>query len=155
KCAKAGFAAFQKTATRETFGRASCSSSSLFPVSSAVKLDSPVIFPPGRERLATSPLPTGSLTLEKTTGIVLLAPLAARAAGVEPVTITSTFRRTSSAARSGRRSSSRSAHRYSIMRFLPSTYPSSRSPWRNASYDDDVLGDAAPRYPIRGTFFGC
>ena len=42
------------------------------------KSDSPVMFPPGRARLATSPLPTGSLPLAMTIGIVLVVSLAAR-----------------------------------------------------------------------------
>jgi hypothetical protein len=36
-------------------------------------LESPVAFPPGRARLITSPLATGSLTIEKTIGIVSVA----------------------------------------------------------------------------------
>ena len=43
-------------------------SSSRFPLSSGEKLDSPVMFPPGRARLATSPLPTGSLSLRHDNG---------------------------------------------------------------------------------------
>src|SRR5262245_45088595 len=40
--------------------------------------------------------------------------------------------------------------------FFPSTYPSSRSPWRNASWRAALAeGEIALRYPIRGTFFGC
>ena len=42
----------------------------------------PVMFPPGRARLSTSPTAIGSDTLKKTMGIVLVAFLAARAAGV-------------------------------------------------------------------------
>src|SRR6516162_5591181 len=41
----------------------------------------PVILPPGRARLATTPLPTGSPTWVKTIGIVEVVPFAARAAG--------------------------------------------------------------------------
>ena len=50
-----------------------------------------------------------------------------------PVTMTSTLRRTSSAASAGRRSSFPSADRHSMTMFFPSTYPSSRRPCRNAS----------------------
>ena len=58
-------------------------------------------FPPGRARLATSPVPTGSAVTPKTMGMVLVTFLAATVAGVlPPVTMTSTLRRTSSAARS-------------------------------------------------------
>src|SRR5262245_56440548 len=62
------------------------------------------MFPPGRARLATRPTPTGSLLAPRTIGIVLVAFLAANPAGVPAVTITSTFWRTRSAARSPRRS---------------------------------------------------
>ena len=43
---------------------------------------SPVMFPPGRARLATNPAPTGSIAVVMTIGIVWVAFLAARAAGV-------------------------------------------------------------------------
>ena len=36
-------------------------------------IDSPVMFPPGRARLATCPRPTGSAWLANTMGIVLVA----------------------------------------------------------------------------------
>ena len=45
-----------------------------------MRLDNPVALPPGRARLVTSPLPTGSATEAKTMGMVLVACLAARAA---------------------------------------------------------------------------
>src|SRR5262245_23480388 len=70
------------------------------------------MFPPGRARLATKPFPTGSLSDPMTMGTleVKVAALAGRV-GVEPVvTITSTFRCTSSVARAGRRSSFPSAY---------------------------------------------
>jgi hypothetical protein len=52
---------------------------------------------------------------------VLVARCRARVAGVEWVAITSGLSRTSSAARSGRRSNFPSAKRHSIRRFFPST----------------------------------
>ena len=61
----------------------------------------PVMFPPGRARLATRPLPTGSAANVTTMGMVVVARLAAWAAGVDEVTITSTLSRTSSAAKAG------------------------------------------------------
>jgi hypothetical protein len=65
----------------------------------------PVALPPGRSRLATRPIFTGSAPKLKTIGIVEVAALAAIAAGVLPgVTMTSTRRRTRSAANSGSRS---------------------------------------------------
>jgi len=52
---------FESTATREIAGAASLSSCSRLPTSSGDRVDSPVTFLPGFARLATSPLPTGSL----------------------------------------------------------------------------------------------
>ena len=52
---------FESTATREIPGIASLSSCSRLPASSGAAPDIPVILPPGLGRLATSPLPTGSL----------------------------------------------------------------------------------------------
>ena len=92
-----------------------------------------MMFPPGRARLATKPLPTGSGSCAMTMGIVTVASLAARVTGGLAETMMSTLRRTSSAASAGRRSSFPSAYRHSMTMIFPSTYPSSRRPWRNAS----------------------
>jgi hypothetical protein len=62
--------------------------------------DKPVTLPPGRAKLLTKPLPTGSPTTANTTGMVDVACLAASAAGVATVTMTSTLSRTNSAAMS-------------------------------------------------------
>jgi hypothetical protein len=111
-------AAFQMTATREAPGTTSLSSSSRFPAVAVAKMLSPVTFPPGRARPATSPLATGSELTGKTMGIVLVASLAARMAGSPPdATITSTSRRTSSAARLGRVSFFPKEDRHSIPMF--------------------------------------
>jgi hypothetical protein len=70
--------------------------------------------------------------------------------------MTSTLRRTSSAARSGSRSSFPSAYRYSMRMFFPSTYPSSRSHWRNASTRAERKDATDPsRIPIRGILAVC
>src|SRR5262245_33250489 len=66
-------------------------SSSRFPLSSGARVASPVIFPPGRARLATNPLPTGSLSCAMTMGIVTVASLAARVDGGPFATMMSTF----------------------------------------------------------------
>src|SRR5512132_277446 len=59
--------------------------------------------------------------------------LAAYGDGSPPAAaISATFSRTSSVVNAGRRSYRPSAQRYSIERFLPSIYPLSVSPWRNA-----------------------
>jgi hypothetical protein len=105
------------TALRETPGSASLSSSTRLGTSSGPRKVNPVIFPPGRARLATSPSPTGSPMTGVTMGTVVVACCAARAAGVFPATMRSTLRRTSSVARVGNRSSFPSAARYSMTIF--------------------------------------
>jgi len=65
----------------------------------ALRLLIPVTLPPGRARLATRPLPTGSTPKAVITGIVRLAAAAARAATSPPTAInTTTGRCTNSAA---------------------------------------------------------
>jgi hypothetical protein len=66
-------------------------------------------------------MPTGSPAAAITTGIVAVAALAASAAGVPRVTITSTSRRTSSVASVAKLSLRPSAERYSKAVFRPST----------------------------------
>ena len=56
----------------------SFNSSNRLPLRSGEMELSPVTFPPGRARLATSPLPTGSLLLVMTMGIVVVARFTAR-----------------------------------------------------------------------------
>src|SRR5216683_5926218 len=61
-------------ATWESLGTTSLSSSIRFPLSSGpAKWLSPVTFPPGRARLATSPILTGSTTATMMIGIVVVA----------------------------------------------------------------------------------
>ena len=72
--------------------------------SSGDKLTMPVTFAPGRLRLVTSPDATGSPPTVKTTGMVLVAALAASAAASPLAAITATRRRTRSAASAGSRS---------------------------------------------------
>ena len=69
----------QSTATRESLGTVSLSSSNRLPANTAPMSVNPVTFPPGRGRLSTSPAATGSTPLKKTMGIVLVAFLATRA----------------------------------------------------------------------------
>ena len=64
-----------------TLGLTSCSSSSRFGSNVVVKKLTPVTLPPGRLRLATSPLWTGSPPIAKTIGMSAVAAFAARAAG--------------------------------------------------------------------------
>src|SRR5262249_21256702 len=101
-----GPAWFARTATRRTLGIASLSNSRSLPkISAATLYDTPVTFPPGRARLGMSPSPTGSVRLMPTMGIVPVALLAARAAGVGVATMTSTLSPTSAVASAGRPSS--------------------------------------------------
>jgi hypothetical protein len=55
-----GFAAFQRTVTRTSRGSSSFSNSRRFPASSGAIRLMPVTLPPGRARLAMSPVPSGS-----------------------------------------------------------------------------------------------
>jgi hypothetical protein len=89
-------------------------------VKSAAWLDTPMTFPPGRAKLATSPTPTGSATFTNTMGIVGVACLAARAAGAEWATMTSTLSWTNSATSAGYASFRPCDARNSIARFWPS-----------------------------------
>ena len=63
----------------------SFSISNRLPDSTSAILVIPVTFPAGRARLSTSPSVTGSPAPKKTIGTVLVAFLAARAAGLEVV----------------------------------------------------------------------
>src|SRR5215831_9694002 len=74
---RTGFPEFQMRATRRVFGRASLRSCNRLAISSSAIPLSPVTFPPGRARLATRPLWTGSPTRAITMGIVPLALFAA------------------------------------------------------------------------------
>jgi len=82
----------------------------------------PVMLPPGRARLAMSPVATGSAAMPPMTiGIVLVASLAAKLAGVPEARMRRTFMATSSAASVGSRSLRSSEKRYSMTMFWPST----------------------------------
>ena len=88
--------------------------------------------------------------------MAVVAFFAADADGTPETTIRSTFRRTSSAASSGKRSVFCSANRYSMAKFFPSIHPSLRSSWRNAS-KRTALPEAvlASRKPMRKIFPAC
>src|SRR5262245_4693371 len=119
--AAAGLFGLLSTATRTAAGTSSCRSSSRFVFNSELKKLIPVRFPPGRARLATRPILTGSSLTAKTMGITVVAAFAT--CGAEPVvaTIMATRRRTRSAAISSSRPGSFSAKRYTIATFSPST----------------------------------
>ena len=101
-------------------------------MSSRLIVVSPVKFPPGRARLATSPITTGSLTVGKTTGSVVPVRFMARHEGVSVARMRSNGSRTSSAASPSSVAFPAPSHRYSIAMSLPSTSPCSRSPSMNA-----------------------
>src|SRR5262245_26420346 len=97
------------------------------------------------------------MPLAMTIGIVEVADLAASAAVTPPAaTITSTLRRTRSAAISLIFSPCRFAQRNSIATFRPSTYPASARP-RRKEFTAPRLTDseARLRYPTRGTLGRC
>jgi hypothetical protein len=62
-----------------------------------------VMLPPGRDKLETMPLPTGSPTATMTKGTNVVAFFTASAAGVPAVTMTSTFVAKRSRTRAGSR----------------------------------------------------
>ena len=61
------------TPTRESLGMICFKRSSCLPLISGARAASPVMFPPGRARLATNPLPIGSVSVAMTIGIVEVA----------------------------------------------------------------------------------
>jgi hypothetical protein len=87
----------------------------------------PVTLPPGRARLVTKPLPTGSPDPTKTIGIFDVACIAAAVEGVAVVKMTSTLSRTNSAAKSANRSLRPSAQRNSKVTLRPSAQPNRSS----------------------------
>ena len=88
------------------------------------------MLPPGRDRLCTRLIATGSYTATNTIGMVAVADFRARAGFGPEATINSGVKATNSAAKAGRRSG---AKRYSTSRFLPSIQPFSRNPLSHAA----------------------
>src|SRR5437763_5013997 len=78
-------AEFQRTATRAVLGNASLSNARRLVASSGATEVTPVIFAPGRARLATSPSGTASPGSAITMASLLVALCAALAAGVADV----------------------------------------------------------------------
>src|SRR6266852_423728 len=91
-------------------------------------IDCPVILPPGRARLATIPVATGSPIGPVTIGIVLVAFLAARLPGVVYATMIAGLRRTHSAARVGNRSYLPSSDRKLMLMLFPLRNPNRLDP---------------------------
>jgi hypothetical protein len=84
------------SAARVTRGAISLSIASHFPATVVSKLVRPVTLPPGRGKLATKPLPTGSRTTAKTMGMVRVCCSSAAVLGVPCEKITSGCSATSS-----------------------------------------------------------
>src|SRR5262245_45747828 len=76
---------FTRTAIVVALGRSSRSSPSRFGSRSKINEVTPVMLPPGRLRLGTRPLLTGSLPLRETIGMVAVAVLAASVDSSPPV----------------------------------------------------------------------
>ena len=108
------------------------SNSSRLTVSSVFWNAIPVMFPPGRARLCTSPSATGSEITAMTTGSVLVACLIARPACGPAATMTSGFNSISSFTSAGSRSSFPSAYRDTIAMFAALDIAQLLSPCRSA-----------------------
>jgi hypothetical protein len=150
-----GLFGFARKAMTLACGASSKSNSSRLAVRLAVRKLTPVRFPPGWERLAIRPSTMGSPPMTATIGIFEVACFAAIAEGSPPPAVMmSTFRPTRSEAKTGNRSSSLSAQRYSIARFRPSEKPLSFSPVWNAATRSATCHEAALwRKPITGIAF--
>ena len=153
-CALPGRVEVPRTATRESLGTISLRSSSCFPLISGPRVANPVMFPPGRARLATNPFPTGSVSCPMTMGIVEVASLAARVASGPTVTMISTLRRTSSAASSG---ADQLSLGISVLddNVFPLHVPKLAEPLPECLNAVPLVEWNIARNPIRGTFFGC
>ena len=115
----------KKKATRATRGAISLSSSSHLPGIVGSILVKPVTLPPGRGKLATKPLPTGSETVAKTMGIVRVCCSIAAVVGVLFERTRSGCSATSSLANCCLDSASPAvAQRVSIRMLRPSAHPS-------------------------------
>ena len=118
-------------ATRSSPGAISLSNSSILAPITASELINPVMFPPGRERPATNPGPTGSATITNTTGIVRVSRCSAAVPGVPCARITSGCKATNSFAKVRVRFTSPPPQRTSIRRLRPSVQPLSARPCVN------------------------
>ena len=151
-----GLSGLAKIANRRRPGTTSRNSSTRLPAESVCWIDIPVRLPPGRARLATRPVPTGSPDTANTIGITALARFIAIESLLEVVTMTSTLRRTNSAAISATRSGRPCAQRCSIATVRSSLQPSSRRRCRKAEVFRPLFsGLVGPRYPMVGNFAVC
>jgi len=103
----------------------------------------PVMFPPGRAKLATRPSPRALALASITTGTVVVALLHARAVADDVATIRSTFSDSNSLMSFGSRSTSPSPNLVSMTMVHPSIQPDSLNAERKAT---------STSWPIRALF---
>ena len=133
--------------TRLTRGAISLSISSHFPPISASKIANPVMLPPGRAKLATKPLPTGSPTRTKRIGIVEVSFCRIAVTKLEVGTIRSGEALTSSLAKVRALSGSPPVHRMSIRMLRPFVHPSSWSrSWKADCRQQTLQRDQRPSW---------
>ena len=156
RCGVMGLVGFARTVARESEGTTSFRSSMRLRSSSGPRPAWPVMFPPGRAKLATKPARTGSLSVLNTIGIVAVASFAACAEGADEAKITSTLRRTRSSARARRCSYRSPPNRYSITRLSPSTQPNplNTSLTTSACHSRETRSPGE-RNPTRAAFPAC
>src|SRR5262245_14825896 len=142
--------------TTPAFGSSSRNNSIRFGPNWLAMRVTPVTFAPGRLRLSTSPIATGSLAVMKTIGIVAVAPFAIKVGTSLIVKITSVRSRTRPSVSAGTRSRWVSAQRYSMATSRPSLKPAAAIPSRNAAVNSGGVAAAypGPRNPTARTF-GC
>jgi hypothetical protein len=131
------------TATRVTRGAISLSSSSNFPLVLNSYPVNPVALPPGRDKLWTNPLPTGSIVVTNTIGTVRLA--CCTTPTIEPALTrtTSGAAATNSAGYLRKRAVSPPPQRYSIRTLRPTFQPVSFSPCANAMMLSNAIGSVS------------
>ena len=127
-------AGLNSIATRSTRGAICLSSSSHLPAIVGSETLKPVTLPPGRAKLATKPLPTGSATIAKTMGMVRVCCSSAAVVGVVCERMRSGCSATSSFANCCLNSASSGlAQRVSIRMLRPSVHPSFWRPCRSGA----------------------
>ena len=129
-----------KTATLASWGIASFSNSSHFLPNSGKSKNTPVICPPGHDRLLIQPFAIGSDSKSSATiGMVALAASAARTAAGLTGSMTSTLRSASSIASGAMRFGSPSAARGRSSMLSGSRYPAACNPSRNPEMREGKL----------------
>src|SRR5882724_2845560 len=148
----------RRTAARVTPGAICLSSSSHFPLRLYSNCINPVALPPGRDRRATKPEPTGSGTTANTTGTVRVALSITSVARPPVVRMTSGASANSSAACRRVTSALPSPHRWLNRTLWPSVQPNCCNSCCNAANRTFPCASSAVRpwsTPIRRIRFGC